>query len=367
MYKLLHKSVPSSFQSYCRTINNINYSSSSSSSSSSNSSSSSRSAISTVPIPTVPSESLFTEHIGRHPDDPVIWNGRRCDALVKWRHLSYLETIIPNLENILVDVEMGGCYNDPGAERLVDVPLAHYLRYLRQFRLRHQEQQQQRHRNSSSDPNDPVLYMAQNDIPSVLLPDIGPWPTICTTPTAYEREDNNDDNLTPTSIISEGKLYGTNWWMGPVGSASPLHTDPLANVLLQMVGRKDVALVNGKLHSNDMLYAGQQTIIQQNHHGPPQGNTSPINVFWTDDPYHIEAQFPQFRPATIQRATLTPGDVLYIPKLCWHATQTTTIMTTTTTATTATTTTTTTTTTTSINDDDDDDDIFSISVNAWWR
>jgi Cupin-like domain len=353
MYKLLHKSVPLSFQSYCRTINNNN-----------NCSSNSRSAISTVSIPTVPSESLFTEHTGRHPDDPVIWNGRRCDALVKWRQLSYLETIIPNLENVLVDVEMGGCYNDPGAERLVDVPLAHYLRYLRQFRLRHQQQQQERHRNSSSDPNDPVLYMAQNDIPSVLLPDIGPWPTICTTPTVYAREDNNNnDNLTTTSttrIISEGKLYGTNWWMGPVGSASPLHTDPLANVLLQMVGRKDVALVNGKLHSNDMLYAGQQTIIQQNNHGP-QGNTSPINVFWTDDPYRIETQFPQFRPATIQRATLAPGDVLYIPKLCWHATQTTTIMTTTAT-------TTTTTTTTSINDNDgDDDDNFSISVNAWWR
>jgi hypothetical protein len=330
----------------------------------------------------VATETAWIEHIGQSPDDPVIWQGRLCDALSKWRHLSYFEEMAETTEPIVVDVEtMGGRYNDPDAERIIGLPLTHYLHYLRQYIISSASQQQQN--QNPQQPPFPVLYLAQNDIPSVLLPDIGPWPTVCTTrTTTLVRPD--DDNTTKSNttatpiqtIISEGKLYGTNWWMGPIGSGSPLHTDPLANALLQMVGHKDVALLNGKQHSSDMLYAGSGSTRTANttsrSSGPPtnppkmsQGNTSPIDVFGclpggddaavpSSSTLMIErARYPEFfkphNAVVVQTATLQPGDVLYIPPLCWHTTRTST-------------------TKHDDNDDDDDDDNdFTISVNAWWR
>lgn len=237
------------------------------------------------------SESEMIERIRNDPEQPVQWRNADCATIPEWSTLDYWETNVP--ANWPVDIEMGGNYNEGGTRRITDLPFVEYLKYLRTYK-----------------PRDPILYLAQNDIPNTIQKDIE-WPSLCTT---------------PIPNVSEGKLYTTNLWMGPAGSGSPLHTDPLANLLLQIVGQKDIVLLNAP---RDVVYAGIGVDGKSNQ----QTNTSPINVF-DHDLEGVQAKFPNFRHATVQRTTLKPGDVLYIPKRSWHSTMT---------------------------------DVFSISINAWWR
>jgi ribosomal protein L16 Arg81 hydroxylase len=104
------------------------------------------------------------------------------------------------------------------------------------------------------------------------------------------------------SELGEGKLYSVMIWLGPYGCLSPLHFDPLDNVLMQFVGTKRVLLYP----PGTQVYAGELDT---------QTNTSPINF---DGPLDLSL-YPLLKdlPPALE-CTITPGDFVFIPKRWWH-------------------------------------------------
>lgn len=153
---------------------------------------------------------------------PVVLRGaaRHWDALRKWSDPQYLvETIGGDTE---FDIEIGG-YNNNSGEKLT-IPLDQYVPYLDLWK----QQQESGSDSSGSIPEDQLLYLAQNDLPTPLEADIE-IPAVC---------------CTPGYGVGEGRLYQRNFWMGPARCYSPLHYDPLDNLLTQIVGRKRVFLLD---------------------------------------------------------------------------------------------------------------------------
>jgi lysine-specific demethylase 8 len=222
---------------------------------------------------------------------PLVLRGAAAqfDALVKWPNLDYLHEQLPSSQSGAV--EIGGSYSHENSQR-AEIPVHDYINYLQMFEGRHG-------RNGAEDPwqlptdiqTSDLVYMAQNDLPLALQNDIK-IPSFC------------DD---ASYQVGLGRLYSVMWWLGPRGSTSPLHFDPLDNLLMQIMGRKVIWLFSPHVRGASWHYAG--------HEGRYQPNTSPIN------PEHYDAkQYPLFReqgPVALT-CVLTPGDILYIPSKWWH-------------------------------------------------
>ena len=265
-------------------------------------------------IPVVDSEEAFTRAVldeGVHRRDsmlipeslgavkPVIWRGRLCNAMALWAQPEYLEQKVPS--DLLCEVEWGS-YCRPTSERMT-VPFEAYYMYLQQAigRFGTVEKEQ-------------IMYMAQNDLPKELYDDLGTMPSFLGSLSA-------NPVLRPhatTADANRRKLYNVNWWVGPAGCRSPLHFDPLDNILMQITGQKKVWLIRPTV----FCYNGLDELT----------NTSVVDVHDKDVP-----DYPAFKTVPCRVATLCPGDVLFIPAKWWHATRST------------------------------NSSAWSLSVNAWWR
>jgi hypothetical protein len=224
---------------------------------------------------------------------PVILRGavKDCTALQKWKDLDYLvERVKPER---VCDVEVGA-YNQ--GDKLT-IRFDQFVDYIRMWKEKYED-------DGNNIPDEHLLYLAQNDLPEGLSEDVR-IPAICS-----------------DSSFGAGKLYSTMLWMGPAGTTTPLHYDPLDNFLMQVVGRKRVFLLP-KATDASALYTGEEW--------DQQPNTSAVDV---DNPNY--EQFPLFENVKREAfsGVLHPGDMLFIPARWWHAVK-------------------------SLD--------FSISVNAWWR
>jgi Cupin-like domain len=206
-------------------------------------------------------------------------------ATSKWT-LEYLKETIGN--DYPCDIEWGSDM-DHGTPRMT-LEFAEYATYLALV-------------HDATEAPDPLLYLAQNDLPPVLMPDVE-IPSVC-----HE------------ATLGAGKLYNTMLWMGPIGTVSRLHCDPMDNFLMQITGKKRVYLID-KAVDTTCLYAGI---------GTQQSNVSAIRDVAAPD----LATYPRFADVpTIWTTELQAGDTLFIPRQWWHAVR-------------------------SLE--------YSISVNAWWR
>jgi hypothetical protein len=232
---------------------------------------------------------------------PVVLRGAvaNAKAVSEWKSWEYLQSTVN--DDASCHVELGGNYSASSAERS-DIRFHDFLTYMQLF----EEQRGRRAQESVPPPSsEELVYLAQNDVVQELYQDFN-VPHFC-----------GDEN---NSIGHEGRLYSTMLWIGPYGCVSPMHNDPLDNVLMQFVGAKRALL----FPPDDALalYAG---------HEENQLNTSPINPEEQPDldRYPLLAQASP--PLTCD---LQPGDLLYIPKRWFHYVRTV---------------------------------ETSISVNAWWR
>ena len=97
-----------------------------------------------------------------------------------------------------------------------------------------------------------------------------------------------------------------NTWIGPSGTVSPLHRDPMDNLLSQVYGYKYVKLISSSV-SDQVVYPFDGS--------SKMSNTSQVNIEQVD-----LSRFPRFIEAeqlTFQ-CILGPGDILFIPKGWWH-------------------------------------------------
>ncbi|MCB0726486.1 MAG: cupin-like domain-containing protein [Ignavibacteriae bacterium] len=95
-----------------------------------------------------------------------------------------------------------------------------------------------------------------------------------------------------------------NLWIGGVGCVSPLHFDGSDNFLIQIKGKKEIIL----FHPDDDKY------LYPNVHGPK--TLRQISLIDLDNVDH--KKFPLFEKSQAYKATIGPGDILYIPLHWWH-------------------------------------------------
>ena len=210
-------------------------------------------------------------------------NARALQAFSYW---DYWENHAEDNSTLDCHVELGGNYSQ---SEIADVPLAEFLSYLRYFEARFG-------RSPATNPDGPnsnlpeasdLIYLAQNDIFPQVLEDID-------IPILSSADQQQLSTLKP---LGEGSLYSTMIWMGAYGCVSPLHYDPLDNLLMQFVGTKKVFLCA----PDARVHAGANG---------NQVNTSSLNPEIPKERHQSGVSFLQ--------TILHPGDALYIPKKWFH-------------------------------------------------
>lgn len=225
-------------------------------------------------IPTLQKPSLETfRHTCMEANAPVILDGctEHWPASKLWC-FQYLNTVAGHR---LVPVELGLKYTDDSwGQKLITISdfISNYI--------------------INADNNSPKAYLAQhqlfNQIPS--LKDDIYVPDYCCI-SKFENWDPDSD----TEI---------NAWFGPAGTVSPCHYDFKHNLLVQVVGRKYVR-----------LYPQTCSAALYPHEGLLK-NTSQIDVENPD-----AKKYPEFLAMDENsriECMLMPGQMLYIPPLCWH-------------------------------------------------
>ncbi len=221
---------------------------------------------------------------------PVVLRGAtaKAPAIHRWPNLTTTWGHDLSLDQRAA-VEIGGSYSSTKSDR-AEIPIHNYLDYLKLFEERHGRQGSDDPWKIPADiPSQSLVYMAQNDLPQPLYKDID-IPTFC-----------QDERYR----VGNGRLYSVMLWLGPRACVSPLHFDPLDNILMQFVGRKVVWLFDPNVRSM-WHYAG---------HEGQQSNTSPVNPEEIDNSRY--PLFIQNGPPSV-RTVLQPGDMLYIPSKWWH-------------------------------------------------
>lgn len=102
----------------------------------------------------------------------------------------------------------------------------------------------------------------------------------------------------------------TNLWIGPAGTVSPPHHDPFYNCFVQAVGHKEVWVAPPHC----------RPVEQQQHDAKNNAiaetlmsNTANLDVF------DSKTAVPASVRAAALKATLGPGDLLYMPPGWWHS------------------------------------------------
>lgn len=261
---------------------------------------------------------------------PVILENyaRAWPAVSQWTNWDYLRQRVG--EDWLCDVEMGAYNNNNNNERL-SIPFGGFIDYLTLYREQRQSGQEG---ENEAEESSPILYLAQNDLPHGLYEDI-------VLPPFLKANDNNfgsvktsstsspSDDDSPT-LLGQGKLYQCMIWMGPPRAESPLHFDPLDNLLVQIAGTKHVALLDRKM-PRETLQVGAAYGQQENTSAlPMRALLHAESASSSSFAGHGETKDLRFLSGI-----LGPGDALFIPSKWWHYLESPTD--------------------------------FTISVNVWWR
>jgi len=143
-----------------------------------------------------------------------------CDAIHFWRSLEYWRHAVD--EDQPVEVEIGKSYNSGNRST---ISFGEYLNYL-EASMQIEDREYKGIQEGGLQPDQDVAYLAQNELFPQVMQDIH-IPSFC--------EDAKFG-------VGDGKLYHTMLWMGPRHTVSPLHYDPLDNILMQIVGWKRVLL-----------------------------------------------------------------------------------------------------------------------------
>ena len=125
-------------------------------------------------------------------------------------------------------------------------------------------------------------------------------PAYCSAMLQADEDFDGSDEDEEQTLLGTGSVQ-TSAWFGPAGTVSPLHYDPYHNLLSQAVGHKYVRLYPES--ETDRLYPRDTTLC----------NNSNIDL----DNVDLE-QFPRFRQARGLQCVLAPGEMLHIPRHCWH-------------------------------------------------
>ncbi|KAI5848901.1 hypothetical protein BZA05DRAFT_426306 [Tricharina praecox] len=217
-----------------------------------------------------------------------------CGALSQWPALgarpwsspAYLLSLTHGGRR-LVPVEVGRAYTDAGWGQKI-VPFREFLE------------------TYMTEGATEIGYLAQhtlfNQIPrlrnDIVIPDY-----------CYADPGDPPGNVKATEMLGEPVI---NAWLGPRGTVSPLHTDPYANVLAQVVGSKYVR-----------LYPPEETPrvfprgVEEG--GVDMGNTSRAEVEEEGGGSELtEEESEVFKQARYVDCVFREGELLFVPAGWWH-------------------------------------------------
>ena len=221
-----------------------------------------------------------------------------------WKDTAYLEFVVGS--ETPCDVEIGGQFDKVGGEMVTSrIQFGDYISYL-DMAIASNEDGETDGSDQTTAPTPKlietqnIVYLAQNELFDGLMRDFTP-PKFCT-----------------DGSIGRGNLYATKIWIGPYGTVSPLHYDPLDNVLLQFVGEKVVTLyppvVKKTMTTTTLL---EETDVDYYYAG--LGPSGQMNVSAVDVERLDFEKYPNFRLAPRGlKVRLGEGDMLFIPKRWWH-------------------------------------------------
>lgn len=317
---------------------------------------------------------------------PVVLKGgiltSNYKAIQKWQSLDYFLEHVSS--EVMGNVEIGNYYSQQQGKQQTqqtrsEIPFVDYIQYIKVFEEKYGrygtmddpwswwcdgDNENDAAADSGDDKDnsicvnpDEIIYMAQNDLFPSLYQDI-------IIPKLYHESDEGSSTNENNSNIGHGNLYNVMLWIGPRGCISPLHYDPLDNLLMQVSGRKRIVLFpppNSTTKTNNSLlsetdttttnsmrmfeddddhtnwhYAANGSSIDEQmdaHNGinndNKQHNMSPIDIekiispgSMKDDPNnYYTKKYPKFlqsAPFPAYHCIIHPGDILYIPQKWWH-------------------------------------------------
>ena len=226
------------------------------------------------PIPRLPSPSMHTFQAHLSTSNTPLHLFRTIDwpAHTLWRTPSYLLSLTSSGTR-LVPIELGRTYTSAAWTQKL-IPFAEFMEtYI-------------------LSPHPTTAYLAQHNLFTQI-------PAL------------RNDITVPDYCYTEPPVHGdkeleepvVNAWFGPAGTVSPLHTDPYANILVQVVGRKYLR-----------LYRPAAKVYPRGEEGGvDMSNTSEVDV---EDVDH--GKFPDFAEEDYVECILEPGDAVYIPAGWWH-------------------------------------------------
>eukprot|EP00850_Spirogloea_muscicola_P008862 SM000048S16574 [mRNA] locus=s48:533740:534784:+ [translate_table: standard] len=120
----------------------------------------------------------------------------------------------------------------------------------------------------------------------------------------------------PELVQAGHGVYQRNVWMGPAGTATPLHRDPYHNLLVQVWGSKYVRLYSPASSTALHPFAAPLHLRNTSQARPTADLHFQLQV-------NVEAagaagQWPGFGAAPFWECHLQPGEGLYIPLKWWH-------------------------------------------------
>jgi len=272
------------------------------------------------------------------PQHPVIISGamNSWPALKNWQRVDYWRR---HAGPRMVPVEVGKHYMVEGWGQqlmLFSEFLDNHLVYkqrenVKEEKLRSQSEGQNEEKEGDKSAN--CVYLAQHDL-------VAQIPHL------------SQDIHQPEYCSLGQPVHATNSWIGPVGTVTPLHTDPEQNLLCQVVGRKYIRLYAPE-QSRALCCAGcedahgEERNEEESNYGGGNGssltmNTSPVDVDThplleestkkknleskeAGSGYRIEKnkeksgmEYPMYASAPFFDCILESGEMLYIPVRWWH-------------------------------------------------
>lgn len=199
-----------------------------------------------------------------------------CMSTRRWT----LESILRDCAFRLVPIEIGSKYTDDNWSQklmlIIDFVDEHIL-------------------NRSS--RNSVAYLAQHNLFNQII-DLAQDFTLPDYCASLEDDLSNEDDECDVEV---------NAWFGPAGTVSPLHTDAKHNMFVQVMGSKYVRLYSHNTPC-DQIYPYQNTQLMS--------NTSRIDLEHLDRVSY--PRFSEIDPSLVWECVLNEGEMLYIPKTCWH-------------------------------------------------
>ncbi len=104
--------------------------------------------------------------------------------------------------------------------------------------------------------------------------------------------------LLPEYLVPEHRHGSLFFWMGPVGTVTPVHHDLTNNFMAQVIGRKLVKLIS----------PAHLPLVYNDFHCYSAVDLNNIDY----------ARYPLFKHVRIEEVVLEPGDLLFLPVGWWH-------------------------------------------------